>query len=43
MVFLKKDLWQVPLDELSPLKAFFVRQLQIFMLLSEDLPKTIYT
>ncbi len=40
MVFLKKDLWQVPLDELSPLKAFFIRQLQVFMVavrgLTED-------
>jgi membrane protein len=40
LVFLKKDLWQIPLDELTPVRAFFVRQLQIFIVavrgLTED-------
>jgi membrane protein len=30
MVFLKKDLWQIPREELSPVKAFLIRQLQVF-------------
>ncbi len=38
--FLKSDIWRVPLDELSPVKAFFIRQLQILIVavrgLSED-------
>ncbi len=39
-VFLKRDIWKIPLDEMSPLRAFFIRQLQIFIIalrgLSED-------
>ncbi len=38
--FLKSGIWRVPLDELSPVKAFFIRQLQILIValrgLSED-------
>ncbi len=30
--FLKKDIWRMPLDELSPVRAFLLRQLQIFII-----------
>lgn len=30
--FIKKDLWRIPINELSPLRAFFIRQLQIMTL-----------
>jgi membrane protein len=29
--FLKKDIWKIPLDELSPVRAFLLRQLQIMI------------
>ena len=31
-VFLKRDIWKVPLDEMSPIRAFFLRQLQILLI-----------
>ena len=30
--FLKKDIWKMPVDELSPLRVFFLRQLQIMII-----------
>lgn len=30
--FLKKDIWKMPVDELSPLRLFFLRQLQIMII-----------
>ncbi len=30
--FVKKDIWKISLDEISPVRAFFLRQLQILLL-----------
>ncbi len=30
--FLKSDIWRIPVDEFPPVKKFFLRQLQVFMI-----------